>query len=42
MRRILVENAQHKKRRRHGGGWQRVDFAGRPPSCADPLRGRIS
>jgi RNA polymerase sigma factor (TIGR02999 family) len=27
MRRILVENARHKLRRRHGGGLQRVDFA---------------
>src|SRR5258708_18204247 len=24
MRRILVERARHKKRLRHGGGWQRV------------------
>jgi RNA polymerase sigma factor (TIGR02999 family) len=26
MRRILVENARHKLRQRHGGGLQRVDF----------------
>src|SRR5262245_39236604 len=35
MRRILVENARHKKRHKHGGGWQRVDLVDRPAPTAD-------
>ncbi len=35
MRHILVEKARHKKRRKHGGGLQRVDLADRPAPTAD-------
>src|SRR5437899_4761445 len=35
MRRILVENARHKKRRKHGGGWQRVALDDQPAATAD-------
>src|SRR5579859_4961959 len=36
MRRILVERARHKKRLRHGGGWQRVELAVTPESRYTP------
>jgi RNA polymerase sigma factor (TIGR02999 family) len=35
MRRILVENARHKKRIKHGGGLRRVDLVDRPAPTAD-------
>jgi RNA polymerase sigma factor (TIGR02999 family) len=35
MRRILVENARHKQRHKHGGGLQRVDLADQPAPTAD-------
>ena len=34
MRRILVERARHNARRKHGGGFQRVEFR-EPPSMGD-------
>jgi RNA polymerase sigma factor (TIGR02999 family) len=35
MRRILVENARHKKRHKHGGGRQRVELVDQPARAAD-------
>jgi RNA polymerase sigma factor (TIGR02999 family) len=35
MRRILIENARHKKRQKHGGGLQRVDLVDPPAQSAD-------
>jgi RNA polymerase sigma factor (TIGR02999 family) len=36
MRRILVENARHKKRDKHGGGWRRVELPDLPAADQGP------
>jgi RNA polymerase sigma factor (TIGR02999 family) len=36
MRRILVENARHKRSLKAGGGWHRVEFADAEPSAKNP------